>query len=72
MTCAVRTALINLQWSRMGGPRSSEDRAMLWIMLLNGWIASYRYIQVETYPPLACLGLAPLSSLLGWYLAKQT
>lgn len=70
VTFAPRAALLNWKWSRTGGPRSTEERAMLCILVVSGWIASFRYVQVGSYPPLGCLGVAPLCSLLGWYFTK--
>jgi len=59
-------ALLNYQWSRTHGPRTTEEKAMLATLMVAGWINSCRYIQVGAYPPLVCLAVAPACSLLGY------
>ena len=55
-------ALLNWQWSLTGGPRTREEKAILWTLLVAGYGAGYRYFQVGAYAPLALYWLAPTLS----------
>ena len=55
-------ALLNYQWSMTGGPRTREEKAMLWTLLVSGYAAGYRYFEVGAYGPLSVYWLAPTLS----------
>lgn len=55
-------ALLNWQWSLTGGPRTREEKAILWTLLVAGYGAGYRYYQVGAYAPLGLYWLAPTLS----------
>lgn len=55
-------ALLNWQWSLAGGPKTREEKAMLWTLLVSGYAAGYRYFQVGAYAPLGLYWLAPTLS----------
>jgi hypothetical protein len=55
-------ALLNYQWSLTGGPRTREEKAMLWTLLVAGYASGYRYAQVGAYSVLSLYWLAPTLS----------
>ncbi len=61
------TALLNWQWSRTRGPKTTEEKIMLATLSIAGGISSFRYVQVGAYMPLFCLLVAPTASLFAWY-----
>lgn len=62
-------ALLNWQWSRTLGPKTTEEGIMMWTLAIAGAVSSWRFWQVGAYPPLGCLLVAPACSLVGWWLS---
>ncbi len=62
-------ALLNWQWSRSAGPRTTEEKAMLFTLSVAGAIWSARYAQISTYMPLFPLLIAPSCSLAAYVLS---
>jgi len=62
-------ALLNWQWSRTLGPKTMEEKVMIWTLSLAGAVSTWTYAQVGIYLPLPCLLVAPTLSLLGWRLS---
>jgi len=62
-------ALLNWHWSRTLGPKTTEEKAMLWTLSVAGAVSSWKFWQVGAYPPLGCMLIAPSCSLLGWWLS---
>jgi len=61
-------ALLNWQWSLSGGPRTTFETLIFWIVCIMGAAGGYRYINIGAYQPLICLWYAPFFSLVGWWI----
>ncbi|KAH7042275.1 hypothetical protein B0J12DRAFT_674552 [Macrophomina phaseolina] len=61
-------ALLNYQWAKTGGPKSFEEKAIVWTSMLAGSIVGWRYFKVKSYAGLGCLWLAPAFSLMAMFL----
>lgn len=63
-------AVLNWQWSRMLGPKTTEEMVMMWTLSVGGAFSGYRFAQVGLYPPLLCMFGAPICTLAGWWLSR--
>ncbi|KAL2217312.1 hypothetical protein M432DRAFT_669704 [Thermoascus aurantiacus ATCC 26904] len=55
-------ALLNFQWAKRGGPRTLEERLIVWTSVLAGTLVGWRYFKVHAYAALGCLWVAPWMS----------
>lgn len=69
-------ALLNYQWSKRPGPRTREERMMIWLNLLWGFFNGCRCFEkaeygpyFAAYAPLTVLWIAPMLSVVGLLLA---
>ena len=67
--CSSLSALLNWQWSRTLGPVSVEERFMMWALVMGCGVGTWRYTQAGMYGPLICTFVAPVCSLVGWWLS---
>jgi hypothetical protein len=62
LTLMACLALLNYKWSKEGGPRSLEEKMILWTIVLNGGVAAYTYALAGLYAAWGCHVVAPLCS----------
>lgn len=67
--CSSLPALLNWQWSRTLGPKTMEEQIVMWTIAVAGGVSSWRFMQVGLYGPLICTFVAPVCSLVGWWLS---
>lgn len=60
-----KTGLLNWRWSKTGGPKTGEEKGMLFVILLGGLMGASRFASVGDYRAMLAMGLAPVLSVLG-------
>jgi len=60
------SAFLNLQWARLGGPSTLEEKAVLATLVIAGAIDGATYLMAGYWPPLGCMWVAPACSLAAY------
>ncbi|GAD94322.1 hypothetical protein AFUA_8G02190 [Paecilomyces variotii No. 5] len=56
------SALLNIQWARVT-VRTTEEKLMIWTMMIAGAYTGWRYYRQRSYGALGCLWFAPCMTL---------
>lgn len=56
-------ALLSVKWARSGGPRSTEEKAIVWSQLAIGAVTGWQYFKHNMPVGLACLWAAPVATV---------
>ncbi|KAI5361253.1 hypothetical protein Slin15195_G123660 [Septoria linicola] len=57
----VTSALLSAKWARLGGPSSTEEKAIVWAQLVVGGVVGWQYFKHNMYVGLGCLWAAPVA-----------
>lgn len=54
---------MSVRWARTGGPKGTEEKAVVWAQVAFGILTGYQYFKHDMYPGLACLWAAPAATV---------
>ncbi|QDS78190.1 hypothetical protein FKW77_005594 [Venturia effusa] len=63
-------AILNYQWSQIGGPRTQGEKIIVLAMFLAGLPSSFRYFKAKEYGGVGPMLIAPASTLIGMLMSN--
>lgn len=54
---------MSYKWAKTGGPKGTEEKAIVWAQVAFGILTGYQYYKHDMYPGLACLWGAPAATV---------
>jgi hypothetical protein len=58
-------------WARSDGPKTLEEKGIIWITVVVAGIGGWRFFEVKSYGPLGTLWIAPPLSLVAMLLQQH-